>query len=38
MTYEESLSYIHSVCWMGSKPGLERTYSLLEKLGNPMRS
>ena len=35
MTYEEALSYIHSVCWMGSKPGLERTYSLLEKLGNP---
>lgn len=35
MTYEAALSYIHSVCWMGSKPGLERTYSLLEKLGNP---
>ena len=35
MTYEEALSYIHSVCWMGSKPGLERTFSLLEKLGNP---
>ena len=35
MTYEEALSYIHSVCWMGSKPGLARTFSLLEKLGNP---
>ena len=35
MTYEEALSYIHNVCWMGSKPGLERTFSLLEKLGNP---
>lgn len=35
MTYEAALSYIHSVCWMGSKPGLARTYSLLEKLGNP---
>ena len=35
MTYEQALSYIHNVCWMGSKPGLERTFSLLEKLGNP---
>lgn len=37
MTYEEALSYIHHVCWMGSKPGLERTFSLLEKLGNPQK-
>ncbi len=35
MNYEEALSYIHNVCWMGSKPGLERTLALLEKLGNP---
>ena len=35
MNYEEALSYIHNVCWMGSKPGLERTFALLEKLGNP---
>ncbi len=35
MTYEEALTYIHSVCWKGSKLGLERTRELLEKLGNP---
>ena len=35
MNYNEALAYIHNVCWMGSKPGLERTFSLLEKLGNP---
>ncbi len=35
MNYEESLNYIHSVNWMGSKPGLSRTTHLLEKLGNP---
>lgn len=35
MTYEEALSYIHSVCWKGSKLGLERTRELLGKLGNP---
>ncbi len=35
MTYEESLAYIHSICWKGSKLGLERTRELLEKLGNP---
>ena len=35
MTYEEALNYIHSNFWQGSKPGLERTQKLLEKLGNP---
>lgn len=35
MTYEEALSYIHSVNWKGSKLGLERTRELLGKLGNP---
>lgn len=35
MTYEEALSYIHSVNWQGSKLGLERTQELLERLGNP---
>ena len=35
MTYEEALTYIHSVNWQGSKLGLERTRELLEKLGNP---
>ena len=32
---EETLEYIHSVCWKGMVPGLERTYALLEKMGNP---
>ena len=35
MTYEEALKYIHSVNWVGSKLGLERTQELLKKLGNP---
>lgn len=35
MTPEEALSYIHSVCWKGSIPGLSRTQELLEKMGNP---
>lgn len=35
MTVEEALSYIHSVCWKGSVPGLSRTRELLSKLGNP---
>ena len=37
MTYEEALAYIHSVNWVGSKLGLERTQELLGKLGNPER-
>ncbi|MCD8054536.1 MAG: bifunctional folylpolyglutamate synthase/dihydrofolate synthase [Lachnospiraceae bacterium] len=35
MTYEEALSYIHKVNWLGVKPGLDRTRELLAKLGNP---
>ncbi len=35
MTYEEALEYIHSVCWKGSKPGLERTEQLLALMNNP---
>lgn len=35
MTYEQALKYIHSVNWVGSKLGLERTQELLAKLGNP---
>ncbi len=38
MNYEEALSYIHSINWRGSKPGLSRTRTLLEKLGNPEKS
>ena len=35
MNYKETLEYIHSVCWKGSRPGLERTRRLLEMMGNP---
>lgn len=35
MTYEEALSYIHSVCWKGSRPGLSRITELMNRLGNP---
>jgi dihydrofolate synthase/folylpolyglutamate synthase len=35
MSIKETLKYIHSVKWQGSKPGLERTDELLAKLGNP---
>lgn len=37
MTYNEALGYIHSVVWMGSRPGLSRTQELLRLLGNPER-
>lgn len=35
MNYNEALDYIHSVCWKGSRPGLERTRELLSLMGNP---
>jgi len=35
MGIAETLEYIHSVKWQGSKPGLERTRELLAALGNP---
>ena len=35
MTYNEALDYIHSVGWLGSRPGLSRTVELLRRLGNP---
>ncbi len=35
MNYNETLEYIHSVSWKGSRPGLERTRQLLEMMGNP---
>lgn len=38
MTVQEALTYIHSVCWKGSVPGLERTRELLERMGNPEKS
>lgn len=35
MNYSEALEYIHSVCWLGSRPGLERISELCGLLGNP---
>lgn len=35
MNYKETLDYIHSVMWQGSRPGLERITELLSLLGNP---
>lgn len=35
MTYEQTLEYIHSVTWKGSRPGLSRITELLARLGNP---
>lgn len=34
MTYIEALEYIHSICWLGSRPGLERITVLCDKMGN----
>lgn len=38
MTYEEALTYIHSVFWKGAIPGLGRTQELLAKIGNPEKN
>lgn len=38
MTYGEAISYIHSVNWRGSRPGLSRITELLQKLDNPEKS
>lgn len=35
MTYEEAMAYIHSVVWLGSRPGLSRISVLCERLGHP---
>ena len=35
MNANEAIEYIHSVCWKGSVPGLERTRELLARMGNP---
>lgn len=35
MNYNETLEYIHSVSWKGSRPGLGRTRELLALMGNP---
>ena len=38
MTYNEAITYIHSINWSFCKPGLERIENLCEKLGNPQDS
>lgn len=35
MNYIETMEYIHSVSWKGSRPGLERTRQLLSYIGDP---
>ena len=35
MTYTQALDFIHSTCWKGSRPGLERTIELTDRLGRP---
>ncbi len=35
MTYDEAVSYIHSVSWRGSRPGLSRITELCRRLGDP---
>ncbi len=37
MDRDEALAYIHSVSWLGSRPGLDRISALLEALGHPER-
>ena len=37
MTGAEAIDYIHSYHWLGSRPGLSRTFELLERMGNPER-
>lgn len=37
MTYEEALTYIHSVSWKGSRPGLARITELMHRLGDPQK-
>ncbi|MCF0123818.1 MAG: bifunctional folylpolyglutamate synthase/dihydrofolate synthase [Ruminiclostridium sp.] len=38
MTYEESLTYIHSISWKGAVLGLSRIQELLTRLGNPEKT
>ena len=37
MTYEETLQYIHSVSWRGSRLGLHRVQELCARLGDPQK-
>lgn len=34
MTYNEAINYIHSISWLGSRPGLERIGELCRALGD----
>lgn len=38
MTAQEAISYIESVSWKGSIPGLERPQELLRRMGNPEKA
>ena len=38
MNIEETLRYIHTINWRGSKLGLSRTIELLGKMGDPQKS
>lgn len=38
MSIESTLAYIHKTKWLGSKPGLSRTRTLLEMAGRPDRA
>jgi len=38
MNAQQAVEYIHSITWMGSKPGLERTQELLRLMGNPEKA
>ena len=37
MTYTEALQFIHSVSWMGSRPGLSRITELCRRMGDPQK-
>lgn len=38
MTYEEALSYVHSLKRFGAEPGLSRMRLLMERLGDPQKT
>jgi len=37
MTYEKAIEYIHSTCWLGSRPGLTRITELCSLIGDPQK-
>ncbi len=37
MNIDETLAYIHTTDWRGTKPGLTRIRALRDRLGNPER-